>query len=79
MLLDSEDIDKYVRQPNLFVYGHSLGSAVGTALTSHLNSMQRGAVSGLILDSPFTCLADASMSHPSSAIFRIFPIIKRMM
>jgi hypothetical protein len=68
-----------IKQPELFIYGHSLGTAIGTNLAVDLSRKQPGSVTGLILDSPFTTILDAAMSHPSAAIFRIFPYIQQFM
>ncbi|CAG2255668.1 ABHD12 [Mytilus edulis] len=56
----------------LYIWGHSLGSAISTNLLKHLN--QKGeSVDGLILESPFNNLWDASRRHPMSLPFRFLP------
>lgn len=62
-------------QPKLFFYGHSLGSAIATASALQLNQQRIGAISGLILDSPFTDMPSAARAHPMTAAFRVFPMI----
>lgn len=65
--------------PRLFLYGHSLGSAIGTAITAELNQLSPHAVAGLILDCPFSTLFDAIESHPIAFVFRFFPLLKNLM
>lgn len=66
-------------QPHLFVYGHSLGAAVSTALAVEVSNLRPGALSGLILDSPFTSLPEAIKTHPLTNPFRTFPYIFQAM
>eukprot|EP01039_Chlorochromonas_danica_P002704 gene2704-2954_t len=63
-------------KPPIFLYGHSLGSGVATALAEDLSQQNDTRVAGLILDAPFTSLREAAMTHPAGLIFRIFPIIQ---
>eukprot|EP01039_Chlorochromonas_danica_P003993 gene3993-4368_t len=63
-------------KPPIFLYGHSLGSGVATALAEDLSQQNDTRVTGLILDAPFTSLREAAMTHPSAVVFRIFPIIQ---
>jgi abhydrolase domain-containing protein 12 len=65
--------------PQLILYGHSLGTAISTAITAELNQLAPRAVSGLILDSPFSSLMEAIESHPVAVLFRFFPLLKRIM
>jgi len=62
-------------QPHLYLYGHSLGSAVATALAVELNRVNPGVLQGLILDAPFTTMPEAARNHPMSAPFRLFPLL----
>jgi abhydrolase domain-containing protein 12 len=65
------------KQPYLYVYGHSLGTAVSVGMVSN---MPKGTISGLILDSPFSSFCDVALSHPlARPIVKIFPIIKDLM
>jgi len=59
--------------PNLYIYGHSLGTAVGTHLAATMSKIAPGSLKGLILDAPFTTLTEAAFSHPISLIFRLIP------
>jgi pimeloyl-ACP methyl ester carboxylesterase len=85
-----------VRSPVFYLYGHSLGTAIATALAVEANKRrgeegmavgrkgvlvanQQNYVQGLILDSPFTTLTEASMAHPLGAPFRIFSFVKELM
>ncbi|XP_052107015.1 lysophosphatidylserine lipase ABHD12-like isoform X2 [Mytilus californianus] len=56
----------------LYIWGHSLGSAISTNLLKHLNKKGER-VDGLILESPFNNLWDASRRHPMSLPFRFLP------
>lgn len=62
-------------QPKLFIYGHSLGAAISTAIAVEVSNSRPGALSGLILDSPFTTLPEAIRCHPLTTPFRAFPLI----
>lgn len=62
-------------QPHLYLYGHSLGTAISTQLAMELNQAKSDSVTGLILDAPFTTMPDAGKSHPITAMLRIFPIL----
>jgi pimeloyl-ACP methyl ester carboxylesterase len=66
-------------QPHLFIYGHSLGAAISTALAVELSNLKPGALTGLMLDCPFTTLPDAIRTHPLTAPFRIFPAVFSIM
>jgi pimeloyl-ACP methyl ester carboxylesterase len=67
--------------PHLYIYGHSLGTAIGTNLAMQMTKIAPGSLSGLILDAAFTTLTEAAFSHPITLIFRIIPgttkLIKR--
>ncbi|KAJ1440495.1 Alpha/Beta hydrolase protein [Ochromonadaceae sp. CCMP2298] len=62
-------------QPLLYLYGHSLGTAIATALAVELDQGMPGVLAGLMLDSPFTTMPEAARNHPLSAPFRLFPLI----
>lgn len=66
-------------QPHLFLYGHSLGAAITTAIAAEVSNLKPGALSGVVLDSPFTKLPDALRHHPLTSPFRIFPWIFNLM
>ncbi len=68
-----------ISAPKLILYGHSLGSAIGTVIAAELNHMSPQAVSALILDCPFSSLVEAIESYPLAVMFRVFPLLKRMM
>lgn len=71
---DASLIQPYT-QPKLFIYGHSLGAAISTAIAVEVSNTRPGALSGLILDSPFTSLPEAIRCHPLTTPFRAFPLI----
>lgn len=67
--------------PYLYIYGHSLGTAIGAHLAVTMTTIAPESLAGLILDAPFTTLTEAAFSHPISLIFRLIPgstkLIKR--
>lgn len=65
--------------PQLYLYGHSLGAAVALQLADYLADRHPEVVTGVILDSAFSTLADASMAHPLGKPFRLFPFVKNLM
>ena len=74
--VDIQAIDaRSAAQPHLFLYGHSLGAAISMALAVEVSTLRPGALSGLILDCPFTELAEAMRGHPLTKPFRTFPRI----
>ncbi|XP_060520206.1 lysophosphatidylserine lipase ABHD12-like [Cylas formicarius] len=46
----------------IYIWGHSLGTAICTSMISQLNRI--GAIKGLILEAPFTDLKDEIYQHP---------------
>lgn len=67
-------------QPRLYLYGHSLGSAISVQLAVNISEGDRPfSIDGLVLDAPFTTMMEAAKSHPITAIFRMFPFLFRMM
>lgn len=78
---------KTCKLPKVYVYGQSLGTAISTEIVMEINQNQYSSplngpsvyVDGLILDSPFSTLAEATRTFPIGAIFRIFPFIQRFM
>ena len=78
---DSNECKGLRPPPHLYIYGHSLGTAVGTHLAMQMTKIAPGSLSGLILDAPFTTLTEAAFSHPITLILRIIPgttkLIKR--
>ena len=69
------DVKNKNKQPNLFIYGHSLGAAISTAIAVEVSNGRPGALTGLILDCPFTVLPEAIKNHPLTNPFRTFPWI----
>lgn len=66
-------------QPHLFLYGHSLGAAISVAIAVEVTTARPGALSGVLLDCPFTALPDAIRHHPLTTPFRAFPWIFQIM
>jgi len=78
----SENSDVTCRRRNrarVYLYGHSMGTAVSVALAADVGKHRPDSLSGVILDAPFTTLGDASLSHPITAPFRIFPFVAKLM
>lgn len=54
-------------QPQLYFYGHSLGTGISSALLHHLETSEikgrHNPISGLIMDSPFTSIPDVVADH----------------
>jgi alpha/beta superfamily hydrolase len=60
---------------HFYVYGHSLGAAVGARLVSHLEADVNNEdllLSGLILDSPFTSIEEVAMESPMASKLPFF-------
>lgn len=80
MMEDAQLLWNWIKNkaPNskVYIWGHSLGSAAATYLTKELCGL--GSLpNGLILDAPFTDIADAGANHPFSLPFwPIMPIFK---
>lgn len=65
-----------IKQPNVtnrrvFVWGHSLGTAVAVRMIADLPEDERPR--GLVLEAPFDSVANAVANHPFSIPFRIIP------
>jgi abhydrolase domain-containing protein 12 len=67
------------RFPFLYIYGHSLGSAVAAALAHEITLTYPEAIRGLILDAPFTSVKDIALTMPVLLPFRVFPVVKQFM
>lgn len=69
------------RTTRIFLYGHSLGTAIATELAAAVSVPARGSslqdavgtIDGLILDSPFSSVADALKDFPYAAPLRLLP------
>jgi len=73
---DSVAVFKWIKQRSgsvpLYIWGHSLGSAVAVK-TSKILCEQGADFQGLILESPFNNFVEAASNHPFSMPFRILP------
>mmetsp|Transcript_6297 Transcript_6297/g.8790 ORF Transcript_6297/g.8790 Transcript_6297/m.8790 type:complete len:470 (-) Transcript_6297:86-1495(-) len=67
------------RSAFIYLYGHSLGTGISSALVAEVNRFSPRAVTGLVLDCPFTSLVESSMTHPMAYPFRIFTIIRALL
>lgn len=68
-----------VTQPKLFLYGHSLGTGILMPVAVAFNKANKNAITGVILDCPFTSIKAATNDHPSTTIFRIVPYFRELM
>lgn len=73
---DSMQLYRYVeglsKSPKIFVWGHSLGTALSTHTLKELR--KQGTVpSGLILEAPFTTMREEIVYHPLGKIFAWLP------
>lgn len=59
----------------IYLWGHSLGTAVAIGLANNLAERDIPTM-GLILEAPFSNMKDAAMGHPISLPFRILPIFQ---
>ena len=66
-------IHLYAPEARVYLWGHSLGSAVASNLAENLTRADTPP-SGLLLDAPFTSIAEAGSSHPSSFVYWLAPI-----
>ncbi|XP_006812381.1 lysophosphatidylserine lipase ABHD12-like [Saccoglossus kowalevskii] len=81
ILQDAEVMYKWLKprigKAKLYLYGHSLGTAVATALSRELCDAGE-CPSGLILESPFTDLIDEARNHPLSRFWKFWPGFDQM-
>lgn len=72
---DSKFIFNWVREKtgsNIFVWGHSLGTAISTHSLALLDA-ENLTPAGLVLESPFNNMKDEISEHPFSKLFRYLP------
>ena len=71
-------LKQHVPSNRIFVWGHSLGSSVATHLTEQL-CQEQDCPKGMILDAPFTTIAEAGYYHPITApLYPIKPLLKAL-
>ncbi|CAG9816219.1 unnamed protein product [Phaedon cochleariae] len=56
----------------IFIWGHSLGTGVGTHLLANLKKENISSM-GLILETPFTSVTDVMITHPIIKVFSFLP------
>jgi len=59
----------------LFVWGHSLGTGIGTRAVSEL-CQEGNPPKGLVLEAPFSNMSDEILQHPFSKIFSFVPYMQ---
>ncbi|OWF53751.1 monoacylglycerol lipase ABHD12-like [Mizuhopecten yessoensis] len=76
VVADSYFIYKWIKQRSgnapVFLWGHSLGTAITTKLAKMLCEKGEEPV-GVVLESPFTNIKEAASKHPFTAPFRMLP------
>lgn len=65
-------ITKLTNSP-VFIWGHSLGTGIGTHLLCDLNDLDIPKPKGIFLEAPFTSMEDEVRAHTLSQIFKITP------
>lgn len=63
---DTVQVFKWLKNQSnseIYVWGHSLGTGLGTHLIASLKK-QNITTKGLVLETPFTSITDVMMSHP---------------
>lgn len=77
-----QTIEKAEKKPTLFVWGHSLGTGISSHLLGNLPELSKSILErsetlplpkGLILESPFSCLADEIHYHPLAKLVSWLP------
>lgn len=63
-------------EPNIVIYGHSLGAAIGLQLATSTTDSR---LKGLILDSAFTSLPQAAVEVPGMKVLSMVPFMKQIM
>ncbi|XP_028133803.2 lysophosphatidylserine lipase ABHD12 isoform X1 [Diabrotica virgifera virgifera] len=57
----------------IYVWGHSLGTGVGTHLLANLKNENISTTKGLVLETPFTSVTDVMLTHPIIKMFSWLP------
>lgn len=66
-----------VLETDVFIWGHSLGSAAATYLSKELWHRRTTHPRGVVLDAPFTTIVDAASNHPLGAPYwLVLPIFR---
>lgn len=80
VLEDTYHTYKWIKQrchdAPLYIWGHSLGTAISTNLIKFLKKKGEETIDGLILESPFNNLREVALYHPLSLPFRYLPWFK---
>ncbi|KAG5882168.1 hypothetical protein JTB14_002892 [Gonioctena quinquepunctata] len=72
---DMEKFYKWLKaktNSKIYVWGHSLGTGIGTHLLANLKK-ENISSKGLILETPFTSVSDVMITHPIIKIFSFLP------
>ncbi|KAK2706904.1 hypothetical protein QYM36_014815, partial [Artemia franciscana] len=79
VVTDSHNVIRFVEEkkggPSLFIWGHSLGTGVGSRVAAEMCQASR-CPKGLILESPFNNLRDEIRFHPFTYIYRYMPFFE---
>lgn len=80
------NIAKYNRDPEVYVWGHSLGTGISSNMLGNIQSLSENLLErdkplplpkGLILEAPFSNLADEVAKHPLSKLVTWLPYYER--
>ncbi|XP_046646061.1 lysophosphatidylserine lipase ABHD12-like [Daphnia pulicaria] len=69
-------IRKFSGKSKVIVWGHSLGTAVGTKMVAQLCAVNQPP-DGLILESPFNNISDVFRNHPLTLLYRPLSVVDR--
>lgn len=76
VILDSKNVYKYIVETTdnpILIWGHSLGTGIGTHLITELQQMDIRMPQGIILESPFNNIKDEIREHPFARAFKYLP------
>lgn len=76
VILDAKNVYKYIvdRTDNpILIWGHSLGTGIGTHLLNELQQMDIRKPRGIILESPFNNIKDEISEHPFARAYKYLP------
>lgn len=76
VVLDAKNVYKYIVETTnnpILIWGHSLGTGIGTHLIAELQQMDIRMPRGVILESPFNNIKDEISEHPFARAFKYLP------
>ncbi|XP_063701231.1 lysophosphatidylserine lipase ABHD12 isoform X2 [Culicoides brevitarsis] len=76
VVLDAKNVYKYIVEKTenpILIWGHSLGTGIGTHLLTELQQMEIRKPRGIILESPFNNIKDEISEHPFARAYKYLP------